>query len=314
MALLERGQAADRLARVSVAIDLVLYALLRLTLVVLRPIPLAVLRPMLEGIARAVAVVDRKHARIARRNLAIAYPHADPAFVARTVHRAFRNWGRVVAELVHSKSFTSGQRPDWVAQGETIVRSLPASSGLLVLTAHTANVDLLARVWAATTGREIAVFHRPFSNRFLERYMRRERARSRVSTLGRGPAVREALRVLARGGIVAVPLDQNQPPGRPGVFVDFFGKPAATSTVLARLALASGAPVVSAFAQWEGPDLSAVLGRPTRQGSEGGADRGGRGRAIAELTAGYTAQIEAAVRRRPEQWNWVHQRWKTRPQ
>lgn len=298
----------------SVAVDLVLYAALRLALLVLRLIPLAVLRPMLEGIARAVALVDRRHVRIARQNLAIAYPYADRSFVAKTVDRAFRNWGRVVAELVHARSFTSGERPDWVGRGESIVRSLPDSRGLLVLTAHTANVDLLARVWAATTGREIAVFHRPFSNRFLERYMRRERARSRVSTLGRGAAVREALRVLARGGIVAVPLDQNQPPGRPGVFVDFFGKPAATSTVLARLALASGVPVVSAFAQWEGARLSAVLGRPASLEPERGEGRGDRRRAIGQLTAGYTAQIEAAVRRRPDQWNWVHQRWKTRPQ
>ena len=299
------------------AIDYVLYCLLHLAVFSLRLLPLAVLRPMLEGMARCVALVDRKHTRIARNNLAVAFPQASARTVERTVTQAFRNWGRLAAELIRARSLIARPRPDWVARGESLVRTLPPGGGLLVLTAHTANIDLLARTWACATGREIAIFHRPFSNRFVERFLRRERERMGVRALGRGTAVREALRVLARGGIVAVPLDQNQPPGRPGVFVDFFGKPAATATVLARLSLFSGAPVVPVFAVWQGKGLSALLGSPLDPGGllgEQALERATRRRAILELTQRYTKEIEAVILKHPGQWNWAHQRWKTRPQ
>jgi KDO2-lipid IV(A) lauroyltransferase len=126
--------------------------------------------------------------------------------------------------------------------------------------------------------------------------------------LNRGVTVREALRILRRGGVFVVPLDQNQLPGR-GIFVDLFGRPACTSTLLARLALASGAPVLPVFAAWRGRDTIAEIGVAIETPSSAD-DKETLTRALTER---YTREIERMVRAYPSQWNWAHRRWKTRP-
>jgi KDO2-lipid IV(A) lauroyltransferase len=161
---------------------------------------------------------------------------------------------------------------------------------------------------AGSPERETVLFHRPMSNPLVNDFLVRERLRAHVGTLGRGASVREAVRVLGRGGVIVAPMDQNQPPGR-GIFVDMFGKSACTSTFLARLSVLSGAPVLPVFPAWRGEDLIPVLGEVVEPDVSGD-----RRRAVATLTARYTAQIEAAVRARPCQWNWAHRRWKTRPE
>jgi KDO2-lipid IV(A) lauroyltransferase len=181
---------------------------------------------------------------------------------------------------------------------------------VLALTAHTANFELLARLLGRCGPRRVVIFHRRMANRFVEQLLLRQRDAMNVVTLGRGIVVREALRVLGRGDILVVPLDQNQSRKR-GVFVDFFGHPACTSTMLARLSLATGLPVQPAFAVWNGDQLTAVLGEQIVPPA--GLPAAARAHAVMDLTQRYTREVERVIRAHPTQWNWAHRRWKTRP-
>ncbi len=135
-----------------------------------------------------------------------------------------------------------------------------------------------------------------------------------VRSIGRGVMVRRSLRLLSQGEAVAAPLDQNQKRKR-GIFVEMFGHPACTSTLLARLSLSSGAPVVPIFAVWEGEQTVPVVGKVIEPAGPESPAAGAESREekVLRLTARYTAEIEAVVSRYPEQWNWAHDRWKTRP-
>ena len=98
--------------------------------------------------------------------------------------------------------------------------------------------------------------------------------------------------------------------------VDFLGRPASTSTLLARLSLASGAPVLPVFAYWQGDEVRALVGSAIEACGPGSPAQGACGRAakIEALTVAYSREVEIALRRFPQQWNWAHRRWKTRPE
>ncbi len=253
--------------------------------------------------------LDPHHRDIVAHNLEIAFPDWTPQRRAEATRAAFTNWGRLGGELAHVDALLAAPRTTTLLELDRLLTSLAdPDRGLLVLSAHTANFELLARM-AGAPNREILLFHRAMSNELVNQHLEDARRRAGLGTLGRGAAVREAMRVLARGGIIVAPLDQNQPPGR-GIFVDMFGRPASTSTFLARLSMASGASVLPVFAVWDDDGgLSARTGKPIAP-PQAPTDRKA---AAAELTQRYTREIEAAVRAQPKQWNWAHRRWKTRP-
>jgi KDO2-lipid IV(A) lauroyltransferase len=296
------------------ALDGVAYLLLRAVWAALALLPLAVTRRALESLSSVIGRWDRRHREVIARNLSIAFPELSGAERDRITDQAFRNWGRIAAELVHSAAVVDSAERGWVGEVEAVATGLlREGTGLLVLTAHIGNFELVARIWGVATGRRISVLHRAMGNRFADGFLRRERAAMNVDTLERGVAAREILVRLRAGGMLAAPLDQNQPPGRPGVFVDLFGRPAATATVLARLSVATGAPVLPVFAVWTDSGPDAVVGRPVLP-PVGPIPVAQRAEVIHSLTAAYNREIEAAVRRHPDQWNWAHRRWKTRPE
>ncbi|TFH24380.1 MAG: hypothetical protein E4H03_03780 [Myxococcales bacterium] len=307
---LPRALAGSR-ASLNTAAHAVVYAALRVLWLALSLLPLSSTRRFLEGVAGWVGRFDRRHRDVIRSNLMIAFPDWSGELCESVVDLTFRNWGRVAAEVLHARRMVRDADTDWVERAEAMLSQLCREGrGVLVLTAHTANFELLGRIWGLASGRRITVLHRPMGNRVVDSFLRRERARMNVDTLGRGSAARDVLTLIARGGLLAAPLDQNQPPGRPGVFVEMFGRPAATATVLARLSLATGAPVLPVFAVWSEQGPGAVIGDPIEPGPRGQD----RDEAIRRLTTAYTVAVEEAVRRHPDQWNWAHRRWKTRPE
>jgi KDO2-lipid IV(A) lauroyltransferase len=274
--------------------------------------PVADARRFLEAVAALFARLDRRHRRVVEENLESAFPGMDPVVRDSVVAASFLNWGRLAAEVIHVDELIeeSRRRKEWKALSLAVKEGLEGGRGLLVLTAHTANFELLARLFG-TVIRPVSVFHRPLGIAEVDGFLIRERERCGVRTLGRGVAVRESLRILAAGGCVAVPLDQNQREGH-GIFVDVLGRPACTSTVLARLSLSSGAPVLPVFAVWNGQGTTPFIGdlvpAPARRPSPSGREA-----VIRDLTVRYSAEIDRVVRRFPHQWNWAHRRWKTRP-
>ncbi len=175
--------------------------------------------------------------------------------------------------------------------------------GVLVLTAHFGNWELLAAAHGLT-GVPLSIVMRPLDHPLLEDLAARFRRRSGAELIVKRQAVREVLTALRRQRMVGILLDQNATRAE-GVFVPFFGSPASTSKGLALLALRTGAPVVPIFLRREPNgrhcmDVSAAL-PPPADGE------------ITTYTSMFNRAIEAAIRRAPEQWLWMHDRWRTRP-
>lgn len=277
-------------------------------------VPLAWDRRFLEALFRFVGRFDARHARIIEENLNRAFPEESPAWRKAVGREGLGNWGRMASELAHAEElYTPEVAAAWVPVRAKVEELAKRGRGVLILTAHCGNFEMLARHWGLGGG-QIALFHRPMTNQWINQWLLEDRLAMGVHTIERGTKVRAVLRYLRRGTAVAAPMDQNQLPGR-GVFVDHFGTPASTSTMLARLSEAFDAPVLPVYAYWEG-DLSwPSMGEVIEPSGPASPSHGFRSRddKLLALTQAYTQSIEAMIRRFPSQWNWAHRRWKTQP-
>jgi KDO2-lipid IV(A) lauroyltransferase len=176
-------------------------------------------------------------------------------------------------------------------------------AGMLALTAHYGNWELLAASHALSAFR-LSVVVRPLDDPLVDRVVERFRRRSGVELIAKRRAMHDILDALRRGRIVAILLDQNAARAE-GVFAPFFGIPASTSKALAVISLRSGAPVVPIFIRREAGGSHRVEVEPMVPAPADGD--------VTSYTAAFNSAIEAAVRRAPEQWFWMHNRWRTRP-
>lgn len=175
--------------------------------------------------------------------------------------------------------------------------------GVLVLTAHYGNWELLAAAHALVVF-PLSVVVRPLDDPVADRIVERFRHRSGVELIEKRRGLRDILDALKRGRMVGILLDQNASRSE-GVFVPFFGIPASTSRGLAVIALRTGAPVVPIYIRrLAGGRHRVEIGPAIPAPPDGDVTR---------YTAAFTQSIEAVVRRDPEQWFWMHDRWKTRP-
>jgi KDO2-lipid IV(A) lauroyltransferase len=198
---------------------------------------------------------------------------------------------------------------DYVAEVtgvDHLERAQAAGRGALLLTGHFGNFELLG----AWLGRmhPVDFVVKPLTNPYVDRWLEGLRRESGVGTLPLGLGVRGVYRALRENRWIALLADQDA--RRDGVFVPFFGRDASTPRGPAELAVRTGAPIVMGFG-WRGADgrLRLDVG-PTLTPDPGIADPEA---SVRDLTARHTAALEARVRERPEQWFWLHRRWKTAP-
>ncbi|MBI2437575.1 MAG: lysophospholipid acyltransferase family protein [Lentisphaerae bacterium] len=188
---------------------------------------------------------------------------------------------------------------------EKIMQILMEGRGLLVLTAHVGNFELLAML-AAFKGAPVTVIIKELKPRWLNTWWVATRAKFGVKMLPARHSYRYCREVLKANGILGFILDQNMKRNR-GIFVDYFGRAACTSPGLALLSAQCGAPVLPVFMlrESDGRHRLHVLD-PLKPPA--GADSA----AIRQATQAYTTIIEQFVRAHPEQWIWLHRRWRTR--
>jgi len=177
----------------------------------------------------------------------------------------------------------------------------------LLLTAHLGNWELLAAASRLTPYR-LSVVVRPLDAPWLDGLASRLRDKMGVELIDKRAALRPVLRALTGGDMVGILLDQNTARGE-SVFVPFFGRPASTSKGIALLALRTETPIVPTFIRREAAGTHVVTIRPPLAVAAGMAP----GAAVAALTARCTEAIEEAIRETPEQWLWIHERWRTGP-
>ncbi len=181
--------------------------------------------------------------------------------------------------------------------------------GVLFLAGHFGAWELSSFIHSLM-GYPVHIVMRPLDNPFVDRLVDRYRTLHGNTTIGKKDYARGILTALKGGGCVGILVDQNALPGR-GVFVDFFGVPACTVPGPARVALHTDAAVVPAFCIWD----ETLRRYRIHFGAEVPLVRTGNDEAdVLANTAAFTRVIEEYARKYPDQWLWVHRRWKTRPE
>lgn len=237
--------------------------------------------------------------RTAKRNLEIA-GIGD----GQIVDGVFRSIARLLAAFAQFPRITRENVHQWIRyEGlENFTDSLARGRGVLVATGHLGNWELSAFAHAWMTG-PMNIVVRPLDNARIDEIVERYRALSGNRIISKREAAREILRALKANEAVGILIDQNTTLDQ-GVFVDFFGVKACAGTAFAKLAHRSGAAVVPGFALWSEAERKYVLRFYPAIEMSGDA---------AADTQRIHASLEAAIREYPDQWLWIHRRWKTRP-
>ncbi len=262
-------------------------------------------------LAWKVYVLHVRLRRVGMRNLELAFPEKSRRERARILRGVFTSFGRQVAEVCLFPNYTRENVSKVVVYDgfENFERALARGKGVLFLTAHLGGWELSAFTHSLQ-GYPLRVVMRPLDNPYLDRMTREYRTMHGNSMVDKDDFVRGLLSAMKAGETVGILMDTNMTPPQ-GVFVDFFGIPACTASGLARIALRTDAAVVPGFTIWD-PALRKYRLRfdPEVKLIRTGDDDAD---AVAN-TASFTKIIEDYVRRYPDQWLWVHRRWKTRPQ
>lgn len=253
--------------------------------------------------------IDRRHRTIAAGNIAAAFDVAeDGPETRRLVRNVFGNLGKVLFETCWSlhRDGAAVFKHFRIKGLSNLARAHKAGKGVLILTAHFGNWELLSVVGGMIRF-PICIVYRPLDFLPLERFILDYRTRYGAKPIPKKKAFRAIYRRLKAGDLVSMLMDQNVA-WREGVFADFFGRPACTNIGMGLLAMKSEAPVVPAFLVRHGDQFTAEFLPEVPM-----ARTGDKIKDLEENTRRINAAIEAMVRRYPDQWFWVHRRWNTRP-
>ncbi len=248
--------------------------------------------------------------RVGYSNLVLAMPELDPTQRRVVVRGVFLNLGRLLGEFSQFPKITP-QNISTLVDYEGLENYLQASKrgrGVLMLTGHVGAWELCAFA-QGVYGHPLSFLVRPLDNPLLDRMVSHYRELSGNRTINKNRAVKPVLETLKRGQDVGLLIDANTLPDQ-GVFCDFFGTPACSTTGLAVFALRSDAPVVPGFLIWDErarkhhlrfePEIPLIRTGDFKE-------------EVIINTARFTKVIEDYARRYPDQWLWVHKRWHTRP-
>jgi KDO2-lipid IV(A) lauroyltransferase len=262
-------------------------------------------------IAIAAYHLHGKLRRVGYRNLALAMPELDPARRRVIIRGTFLNLGRLLGEFSQFPKISPANISQFVVYDglENYIRASERGRGVLMLTGHVGSWELCAFAHGVY-GHPLSFLVRPLDNPLLDRIVGRYRGLSGNRTIDKNKAVKPVLEILRRGQDVGLLIDANTLPDQ-GVFCDFFGTPACSTTGLAVFALRADAPVVPGFLVWD----EELQKHRLRFDPEIPLIRTGDFKEEVKLnTARFTKVIEEYARRYPEQWLWIHKRWHTRPE
>lgn len=246
---------------------------------------------------------------VALENIRLASGVAAHGEAPRVAREAYRNLGRTFAEYARlpRTSLTELKTRIHFEGLEHMQSALARGKGVVAVSGHFGSLELMATAFRLIDAHPTLLVA-PMRNPLATRYFRAHRSAYGVDVAEVGPRLREALRVLKRGGLLCLAADQDA--GRHGIFIEFLGRPASTATGAVELALRTGAPIVFGLCFREGLDHHRIVIEPPFS-VEPGEDRAG---AIRTSMEHLTARLEDGIRKRPDHWFWLHRRWKTRPE
>jgi KDO2-lipid IV(A) lauroyltransferase len=293
----------DRVKKSSVQIALE-YWVARGVIASLEFTPLPIANLLGRFYARGLDLVMPRLRRIAMRNLAMALPHTTHAERRRIADGVFRSIARLLVSLARFPSIDKQNVANWIHyEGyEHFENALLRGKGVLFATAHLGNWELSAFCHAILS-RPMHIVVRPLDNPRIDALVEHRRALSGNHLNDKRDFVRPILKALRDNEAVGVLVDQNSSLDG-GVFVDFFSIPACVNTGFAKLAARSGAAVIPGFALWSEAAGKYILRFYPEVPMTGDA---------AEDTRAIQKTLEAAITEYPDQWLWIHRRWKTQP-
>ncbi len=286
------------------------YAMVWAILKALGAMPRSMARGFAAGVARMMYAFLPKLRKTAEFNLRLAFPECGDAQRQSTIRAMVRNLGWMAAEFARLPSYTKENIEQVVILDghENFLEGQRRGKGVLYLTGHIGAWELSSFAHALY-GFPLHYIARPLDNARVDDLVNRYRCLSGNRPVFKNDSARAVLKILRDAGTVGILADQNTMP-QEGVFVDFFGTPACTTTGLARVALHTDAAVVPGYAYWD-ERLRKYRLRfepPVELVRTGDTERD-----VVANTQKFTQVIESIVREYPEQWVWVHARWKTRP-
>jgi Kdo2-lipid IVA lauroyltransferase/acyltransferase len=286
------------------------YAAARLGLKAMGLLPRSVARLVGAAFAAIAYRVRTPLRRAAQTNLRIAFPEISETKRDEIIRRMVRQVGWMAAEFSQLPKYSRDNIENIVVidGSENFDAAKRRGKGVLFLTGHMSAWELSSFAHALY-GYPLHFLVRPVSNRRVDALVNGYRCLSGNQPIDKNRSARAILKVLADAGTVGILMDHNTSLDE-GVFVDFFGVPASTSSGLARLALRTDAAVVPGFLLWDASRRKYRLRfEPTVELSRTGDEECD----VRENTQRFTRVIEEFVRAHPDQWLWVHKRWKTRP-
>ena len=277
---------------------------------VLGCLPRTSARGLAGALASAVYLAFGRLRRVGQRNLELAFPQQTQVWRDNVLRGVYRHLGWQLVEFCRMEQYTAQNTRQWI-RTEGLERYLAArerGKGVLVLTGHLGAWEL-SSLYHSLMGFPMGMVIRRLDNRLLDGFVNGIRCMHGNKVLHKDDFARGLLKAMHDGETVGILMDTNMTPPQ-GMFVNFFGRSACTASGLARVALKTGAAVVPGFMLWEPGEQRYVL----HFGEELHLARSGDHEAdVLAATQQCAAVTEAWIRRYPDQWLWIHRRWKTRP-
>jgi KDO2-lipid IV(A) lauroyltransferase len=294
------------------AVDFAVFCVLRLVAAVLQALPLSVGYAVARRLAQVVAFVDCRHRAIAEENLQCAFGDAlTPDQRRRMTLRVYEHFCKVVVEILHLprrfRTATMKRFVNYSNMGTGLRACLREDRPAIIVAGHLGNWEVSGVMLAAADLRSFTIA-RTLDNPFLNRFLLDFRQYTGQTILSKNDDYEKICDALANRRLLVTVADQSAGPR--GYFVDFFGRPASTQRAVALLAFEYDAPVVVTYSHRVGEGFQyevgaeAVFDPRDYQDDPNGARR---------LTADFTAALERSIRRAPEQYFWLHNRWKHQP-
>jgi KDO2-lipid IV(A) lauroyltransferase len=297
--------------RRSPILDWLVYAAVRAVVAVGQALPMGLCYRIADALGTIAHRIDRRHREVAHDNLRHAFgPSLDDAARDRLVRAVYRHFFRMIFEMLHiprTMHLTTWRDRIRLTGHERVLDRMLDGGPRILVTGHFGNWEMAGYLFGLF-GFPAATIYRPLDNPHLDRFLKTFRGRSGQKLIPKKGGSEETARVLESGGLISALADQDA--GQKGLFVDFFGRPASTFKAIALMAIQYDAPIVIGGAIRTGPGFryevacEAIL-EP--------ADWAHQPDPVRWITQEYTAALERLVRRAPEQYLWLHRRWKHQP-
>lgn len=295
-------------------LDYLVYALIRVVVCVLQALPFTAACRFAGFLAWLAYRVDKRHREVAKENLRHAFPNQySEAELDRLVRRVYQHCCLLLVEIIHlprrihQENWSRYIRYRTPEDGARLITSMICGRPVLLATGHFGNWELSSYA-LGLVGFQINGIARPIDNPYIDRYLHSFREKQRQRIFNKNGDYDRIEQVLKEGGVLGTLADQDA--GAKGLFVDFFNRPASTHKAVALMALEFEVLiVVTAAARVGGPLHYEVMVEDVIDPR----DYAGSPDAVKAITQRYMYAIERLVREHPEQYFWLHRRWKHQP-